>query len=242
MLRKLSKEVMVFCTMFSLTACGNTFDTPRLNDDPSREQPTNGLPDKENRNTTAPTLPEPSQTEREAILAKYDYLDPNKIVPSKALADTVVYFEQNKSSLDNKNYIAVINFAQNSKEKRFYIVDMKTGAVQAIHVAHGKGSDSNHDGYAKKFSNAAGSNASSLGFYMTAETYYGDHGLSLRLDGKSSTNSNARSRAIVIHGASYVAEADLIQGRSWGCPAVTLNLRDKIVDMLKGGALINAVK
>ncbi|MCP5916770.1 murein L,D-transpeptidase catalytic domain family protein, partial [Klebsiella pneumoniae] len=75
---------------------------------------------------------------------------------------------------------------------RFFIVDMNSGSVWPLHVAHGKGSDSNHDGYAEKFSNTSGSNASSLGYYITAETYNGSNGYSLRLDGMSSTNSNAR--------------------------------------------------
>ncbi|MGZ3804935.1 MAG: murein L,D-transpeptidase catalytic domain family protein [Pseudobdellovibrionaceae bacterium] len=244
MIRRYSSAIMIFGMVFSLTARGNNFDTSRLNDDPTQEQPT--------KDTTEPggeqvlveafePAPDLSPTERENILAKYDYLDPNKIVPSKALADTLVYFEKNKSKIHNQDYIAVINFAQNSKEKRFYIIDMKTGAVQNIHVAHGKGSDLYHDGYAEKFSNKSGSNASSLGFYSTAETYYGNHGLSLRLDGRSATNSNARSRAIVLHGADYVKEAALIQGRSWGCPAVSSELRNKVIGMLKGGALINAV-
>jgi hypothetical protein len=226
--------------VFSLTACGNNFDAPRLNDDTTQEQPPNGPTDTEN--TEGMTTPTINPIERETILAKYDYLDPNKIVPRAALADAVLYFDKYKSRIYNKNYIAVINFAQSSKEKRFYIIDMKTGTVEAIHVAHGKGSDPNHDGYAERFSNMFGSNASSLGVYTTGETYYGGHGLSLRLDGRSTTNSNARSRAIVIHGADYVEEASLIQGRSWGCPAVNMELRNKIVNMLKGGALINAVK
>jgi hypothetical protein len=248
MTKMYSKGIVICSMVFSFAACGNNFDTPRLSDDPTQEQaPTSevtdaGSTDYDNKDTTTFAAPAPSFTERPTILAKYDYLDPKKIVPSNALADTLVYFEQNKSRIDNKNFIAVINFKQSSKEKRFFIIDMKTGSVQVIHVAHGKGSDANHDGFADKFSNLSGSNATSLGFYTTAETYYGTHGLSLRLDGRSSANSKARSRAIVIHGASYVAEASVIQGRSWGCPAVTLALRDKVINMLKGGALINAVR
>jgi hypothetical protein len=107
-------------------------------------------------------------------------------------------------------------------------------------VAHGSGSDKANDGYAEKFSNVSGSNASSLGFYMTAETYNGKHGLSLRLDGLSSTNSNVRARAVVIHGASYVSDSDIKAGRSWGCPAVSMASKDKVIKMLKGGSIIYA--
>jgi hypothetical protein len=80
---------------------------------------------------------------------------------------------------------------------------------------------------------------SSLGFYLTAETYNGEHGYSLRLDGLSSTNSNARERAIVIHAADYVAPGEKI-GRSWGCPAVEPRYHQQIIDELKEGALIYA--
>lgn len=188
------------------------------------------------------SIPEKSSRARSAILAQYDYLDPQNIVPTKALADAVLFFERNKDKINNQNYISVIDFTQSSRQKRFFIISMKTGAVLNIHVAHGKGSDPDHDGFATSFSNTSGTNKSSLGYYLTAESYYGDHGLSLRLDGLSSTNSSARSRAIVIHGAEYVQESDRIQGRSWGCPAVAMNQRDRVVNLLKNGALIYAAQ
>lgn len=245
---KMYLRVCVVITMvFSITACGNNFSTPNdtvLADDPAIEQPGKTATDEgdtTNKDLEELTPPSENVGDKASVLAKYDYLDPDHVVPTKALADTVAYFDQNQSKIANKNYIAVINFAQSSKEKRFYIIDMKTGKVMAIHTAHGKGSDADHDGYATKFSNSSGSNATSLGFYTTAETYSGKHGLSLKLDGRSSTNSNARSRAVVIHGADYVKEASVIQGRSWGCPAVDMALRTKVINMLKGGVLINAV-
>jgi hypothetical protein len=161
-------------------------------------------------------------------------------VPTDLLKKAVLYFDANQSKFPNKNYISVIDFKKSSKLKRFFIIDLKTGKVLAVHTAHGKGSDANHDGLAEKFSNVSGSNASSLGVYKTAETYNGSHGRSLRLDGLSSTNSNARARAIVIHGASYVSESNVIQGRSWGCPALAESLKDKVIDMVKGGSMIYA--
>lgn len=175
-----------------------------------------------------------------AILAKYSNLDPQHLIPRNLLAAALDYFDAHASSIKNKNYISVIDFAMPSSKRRFYIVNMETGAVFATTVAHGKGSDANNDGVADKFSNVNDSNASSLGVYVTAETYNGTHGLSLRLDGKSSTNSNVRMRAIVVHGAAYVQDREVRQGRSWGCPAVPMAYRDRIIGWLKGGSVIYA--
>ncbi|MEK2688417.1 murein L,D-transpeptidase catalytic domain family protein [Bdellovibrio sp. GT3] len=183
-----------------------------------------------------------SVSSRASILAKYSYVDPNRVVPTTALGNALVYFENNKSKIKNKKYVSVIDYSQSSRKARFHIIDMATGKVWSIRVAHGKGSDSNHDGYAEKFSNVSGSKATSVGYFLTGSTYNGSNGLSLRLDGMSSTNSNARGRAIVIHGASYVKESSVIQGRSWGCPAVASSLKTKVITMLKGGSLIYSVK
>ncbi len=179
-------------------------------------------------------------SESAQVLAKYSHLDPNHIVPSALLQKAVVYFEANKSRFGNQRYLSVIDFSKNSKKARFFVVNLETGAVWAMHTAHGSGSDRNHDGIADSFGNVSGSGKSSLGFYRTAETYSGKHGNSLRLDGLSSTNSKARSRAIVIHAANYVSEAAVIQGRSLGCPAVTPANRDKLIGQIKAGSLIYA--
>lgn len=186
--------------------------------------------------------PPVSREEQSQILARYDHLDPQHLVPTPALATALVYFDKHQAQIRNKSYLAVIDFSQNSSRKRFYIVNMQTGVVWNIHVAHGKGSDQNFDGFAESFSNEDDTHKSSLGFYLTDETYFGDHGLSLRLDGLSSTNSNARARAIVVHGADYVQETDVVQGRSWGCPAVAMENRDTVIRLLKDGALIYATK
>ena len=251
-----SKTLLVLSTTFFLAACGPGL--PVLPDDPNNE-PTAEMPSEGNNSqggtetpgiveipeVTTPTTPEvPDEVVDgdEAILKQYDYLDPNHIVPTAGLKAAVLYFHKNKTQFKNQNVISVLDFSQKSTQKRWYFIDMKTGAVWNVHVAHGKGSDSNHDGFAEKFSNVSGSNASSLGFYKTAETYQGSNGYSLRLDGLSSTNSNARSRAIVVHGASYVQDSTVIQGRSWGCPAVSQSNRDKVINLIKGGSLLYAFK
>ena len=96
---------------------------------------------------------------------------------------------------------------------------------------------------ATKFSNNKGSNQSSLGLYRTGESYQGKHGYSLRLDGlEKGFNDNARIRAVVMHSASYVSESFIKRhgrlGRSWGCPAVPVEISEEIIDLIKGGSCL----
>lgn len=184
------------------------------------------------------TQPPPSPS----TLSKYDYVDPTHLIATKVKNAALAYYDSHLSSIPNKAYLSVIDFSLPSNKKRFFIINISTGAVWAMHVAHGKGSDANgvNDGFADHFSNTPGSNASSLGVYRTAETYIGDHGLSLRMDGLSTTNSNVRDRTIVIHQADYVVESDVIAGRSWGCFAIANENRDKVVSILKNGSIIYA--
>lgn len=184
----------------------------------------------------------PSYTshEEKQILDLYAGLDPNRVVPSNLLKKVVLYFHRNKDLISNHEYISVIDFSKSSKYRRFFLIHLPSGQVTRVHVAHGKNSDLNNDGIPERFSNRPGSEQSSLGFYLTWETYFGRNGYSLRMDGLSSTNSNARDRAVVIHGAAYVKDQNVKQGRSQGCPAFSMNNKDLMIDALKGGTLIYA--
>lgn len=177
--------------------------------------------------------------EGNTVVEKYSYIDPEHVVPATLLSRALNYYDANLVQIANKRYVVVIDFSQHNSRKRFYLIDMDSGDVVGYLTAHGKNSDPDFDGYATKFSNTPDSLMTSLGPYLTAETYYGEHGYSLRLDGLSSTNSNARKRAIVIHGASYVTSAPLI-GRSYGCPALDMDYYSEVISMIKGGALIYA--
>ena len=169
----------------------------------------------------------------------YSHLDPERIVPSKLLTTALSYFETHINTIPNKRFIGLIDFKQHNSKERFYIVDLESGRVEKYLVAHGKNSDPDYDGFATKFSNINDSLMSSLGFYLTAETYNGAHGYSLRLDGLSTTNSNARERAIVIHAAEYIVPGNKI-GRSFGCPAVENRYHQQIIDEIREGSLIYA--
>ncbi|MFA6237706.1 MAG: murein L,D-transpeptidase catalytic domain family protein [Bacteriovorax sp.] len=173
------------------------------------------------------------------ISREFSNLDPGNVVPKGRLAKALKFYSENQSIIKNKNVIGVIDFSQHSSKERFYIIDMQSGLVDTYQTAHGKNSDPDHDGYATQFSNVEGSLMSSQGIYLTAETYEGTYGYSLTLDGKSSTNSNARSRFIVIHPAPYVV-AGQMAGRSWGCPALDPGISEQLIDRIKEGAVIYA--
>ncbi|MES3037133.1 MAG: murein L,D-transpeptidase catalytic domain family protein [Bdellovibrionota bacterium] len=167
----------------------------------------------------------------------YGHVDPTKIVPAKALKTALDYFQKNFDKIKNKRWMSIADMSQHSGQRRLYLIDMTSGKVVRYLVSHGKGSDTNADGWATNFSNTNGSNATSVGFYFAAETYSGAHGLSMRLDGLSSTNSRARERAIVVHGASYVIERDNHAGKSLGCPAMDNGYVKAFIEKMKNGAL-----
>lgn len=184
--------------------------------------------------------PDFKKAEESQILSEYSHVDPLRLVPTKLLKDVLLYFHRNKQLIANQNYVSVVDFAEHSRDPRFYRIDLKTGEVKTVNVSHGRGSDKKNLGRATRFSNVRESHMSSLGFYLTAEPYFGVHGLSLRLDGLSQTNSNVRSRAIVIHGADYVTDAKVKQGRSLGCFVFSWTMRDELIPQLKEGSLILA--
>jgi hypothetical protein len=166
-------------------------------------------------------------------------IDPDKIVPATLLKTALSFYDNNLDKIKNTDFLTIINFKEHNSKERLYLIDLRTGFVERFLVAHGKNSDKNFDGFADSFSNKIDSLQSSLGFYLTGETYDGSNGYSLRLDGLSSTNSNARVRSIVIHGADYVTPGAKI-GRSYGCPAVEERIHQYLIDKIKNGSLIFA--
>jgi hypothetical protein len=139
----------------------------------------------------------------------------------------------------NADLISIVDFSQSSTAKRLYILDIsKNELLFQTWVAHGKNSGVD---YATSFSNVKNSLKSSRGFYITGEAYSGSHGISLKLKGmENGINNFAESRAIVIHGASYVSE-DFIRnngrlGRSFGCPAISDKISRNVIDLIKNGS------
>lgn len=154
------------------------------------------------------------------------------------LKKTLATFKSNQSEIPNQRYITFINFNRRSDQKRMYIVDLKTGDIKAYHVAAGKGSDPDGNGYASKFSNFGKSNMSSLGCSLVGGAYAGKKGRpSLILHGLESTNDRSCDRSVVMHPAGYVGG---VPGRSHGCPAVRTQDRKEIYKKVSGGGLLCA--
>lgn len=141
-----------------------------------------------------------------------------------------------KGKLNSNSIITIADFSQTSNKKRLFILDLKNYKILFnTYVAHGQNSGRE---YAKNFSNTENSLASSPGFYVTQQTYFGSKGFSLRLEGEESgINDKALDRGIVMHAAPYVnaslAKSRGFIGRSWGCPAVAPELNQAIINKIK---------
>ena len=172
------------------------------------------------------------------ICQLYDDLELRNEVSFEAFQQAVTGY--NKIEVQ-KPILTLIDFSKASIEERFYVIDMNEKKILfKSHVAHGRNSGAN---YATSFSNEKGSYQSSLGFYLTENTYQGKNGLSLVLDGlEKGINDNAKTRAVVIHGADYCNPQQAIfmgrLGRSFGCPALPKELNKPIIETIKDGSLI----
>ena len=139
------------------------------------------------------------------------------------------------------DYLTICDFSQSSRQKRLYLIDIANKKlILNTYVAHGRRSGSE---YATRFSNRPVSLQSSLGFYITENTYSGEHGLSLKLRGvEKGFNDKALRRHIVMHGADYIDENWLrrskCMGRSYGCPAVPKNESATIINTIKNGTCL----
>ena len=147
----------------------------------------------------------------------------------------------NANLITKKNILTIVDFSKPSTHKRLYVIDVESGKILFnTWVAHGRNSGNE---YANQFSNLPESHQSSLGFYITMDTYSGGNGYSLRLKGcEKGINDKAFERAIVIHGADYVSGQFINSrgalGRSYGCPALPVELSKKIIDVIKNGSCL----
>ncbi len=168
-----------------------------------------------------------------------------KIAPS-VLRQALDALERHRDRINYRDFIGIADFSLPSSAARFHLLNLGDGSVRSHLVAHGRGSDPSHTGWLERFSNEPRSNATSAGAYRTDSFYVGGHGHSMRVVGLDPTNSNALSRAIVVHGAWYVNEALVgrsgMLGRSEGCFAVADSSLPDIMARLGPGRLIYAGK
>jgi hypothetical protein len=146
-----------------------------------------------------------------------------------------------KGILVRDDILTIADFSKPSSEERLFIIDLCTQKIlfKSL-VAHGKNTGTL---FAESFSNRPETNKSSLGFYLTLNTYEGEHGVSLRLKGlEKNINDKAYDRAIVMHGAPYVSKNFANQygflGRSLGCPAIPDAIAQPIIQTIKNGSLL----
>ena len=174
----------------------------------------------------------------------------SKLIFEDAVLSEIVFekafrgFENLKKAgeLSDEAYLLTIcDFSKSSNEKRLWVIDTNEGKVLFNSlVAHGKNTG---EEFAQQFSNTESSLQSSLGFYITNETYFGENGYSLRLIGMDKGfNDAAEKRAIVMHGADYVSADFALKhkriGRSWGCNAVPREVAEPLINTIKSNQVL----
>jgi hypothetical protein len=145
-----------------------------------------------------------------------------------------------------KPFLYFVDYGLPNTAKRGYVFDMETMRVVdgPFTVAAGRGS-AIRNGVPTRFSNASGSNATSLGLYVAKSTYdfrgksagkkYSSVGL--RLMGVSTGfNDRALARGVVAHGAPYVTASKA--GRSEGCPAIEPERAERLLPKLADGGMV----
>lgn len=150
---------------------------------------------------------------------------------------------KNQQRLNDKALLSIIDFTQNSNQKRFYTIDLEQKRIiYNTYVSHGRKSG---DSVTTSFSDILNSNQSSIGFYITGNTYNGSNGFSLQLHGDEvGYNSNIAKRGVVIHTADYVSESYIKKygrlGRSQGCPVLPEDIYKEIIEVIKNKTLVFA--
>jgi hypothetical protein len=160
-----------------------------------------------------------------------------------SLALTALGNAESKGLVRRDDRLTVIDYSLPSSQPRLFVFDLAQKKLLFRELcAHGRNSGDDHTSF---FSNDPGSLATSLGLFVTEDTYVGNNGYSLRLRGlETGFNDMAWDRMIVMHGAAYVSRAAIKAlgrlGRSWGCPAVPKEVAQKIIDTIRGGSAVFA--
>lgn len=159
------------------------------------------------------------------------------------IAKTAIKKAKKNLGINAKPIVTIVDFSKPSTDKRLWVIDTSNNKVIFnTWVAHGRNSGFLNS---TKFSNRPSSNQSSLGVYITKGKYHGKHGLSVVLEGlEPEFNSNARSRGIIMHSASYASRNFLRSngrlGRSLGCFSLDPEIGKEIMNYIYSNTLIVA--
>ena len=195
-----------------------------------------------NLTSTTPALFSSSKNSMSAHVNHLSHKAPelNKKVLKLALA---AYNKASRKGAVKKPVLTVIDYSLPSSKQRMWIFDVnKDKLLYNTYVAHGQNSGMTTPNH---FSNTPSSKATSLGTFVTKDTYMGSKGYSLNLQGlEKGFNDNAYNRRVVIHGAWYVEPGFIKQagraGRSWGCPSIAKTIAKPIINIIKGGSVVFA--
>ena len=170
----------------------------------------------------SPIAPQPASVAK----ATGPVIDPHGVVRKDLMERAHAALDTHGHKISKRDRMYLVDFQKFSGEDRLYEVDLEGGWVTAYRTSHGRGSDPTHSGFAQRFSNEMDSHMSSIGAYATAGANWGSQqGPNVLLDGLEYSNSRARERAIIIHGADYADPAFLARegklGRSYGCFSVS---------------------
>lgn len=223
----LKKPVASIAVIFLFLTLSSFADIQRISNAPANLQYSFSLPVTDN---TATVLYQSLELEVKGLSKEafeYAWKGYQKLIANKQVS--------------NPGYLTICDFSQSSKQKRLYLIDINNETVvMNTWVAHGRNSGLD---YATRFSNTPESLQSSLGFYITRQTYTGEHGLSLKVQGlEPGFNDKAFQRAIVIHGADYIGAQRMnnssFMGRSYGCPAVPKEESAALINTIKNGTCL----
>jgi hypothetical protein len=187
-----------------------------------------------------------------------------KGVPAEPLLQVLTYYKSSKSRFGNDRYVTIADYSQNSRKKRFYMLNLMTGAVSQEKISHGSGNqngvrlgDKRHDGMLDRCTSSRKirprENMTRPGFYKV-EGYYtskshigswpnlvkGTKLNGMKLVGLSTTNDDALGRGVVMHEAKYNSVGNAVMGRSYGCPAFAPGKGAALMSKMRGGSLFYA--
>ncbi len=163
-------------------------------------------------------------------------------VDPQAFKNAMAYYQEHKDVLRNPRYITIVDFTKSSREKRLFVIDLRTGDVIRHYTTNGR-NDPDQNGYANYFCNNIGSNSTPSGFHLTGGFYEGKHGKSMMLHGQEEgMNDNSCVRSVVVHseGNHAVPPASARQGGVWrsnGCPVLNKGNFNEVVDKIAHGSL-----